>query len=179
MTNHEKIPLKIRPHLLSFLYEEMEGKEANYEGTKALSVYFTPKSSLTNYLKNNYTCDRHSLLFLYIKIEKNGLQKTGQVYKKYKGVIEPLLVHQYVAEDFNALIEDLFRISLSFYAKGMIEKGIEVKDALWQIIKKYDLLECGFDYETIRQLYYRSSKRPFLKRLQVQTSNTIKTCYNY
>ncbi len=173
MTNHEKIPLKIRPHLLSFLYEEFEGKEANYEGTKALSVIFTPDSSIAKYIKNNFKCNKNTNLFLFIKIEKNGLQKTGQVYKKYKGTVEPLIVETFVVEDFNTLIEDMFRLSLNYYLKGLIDQGSSVNAAIWKFIEKYNLLECGFDYENLRQLYYRHLKRPALKRFQFQTANRV------
>ena len=173
MTNDEKIPLKVRPHLLSFLYEEFEGKEARYEGAKALSVNFQPHSSIAKYIKNNFKCTKNTSLFLYIKIEKNGLEKSGQIYYKYKGVINPLLVDIHVSDDFNTLIEDMFRLSLNYYLKGLTEQGSTVNDAIWKFIDKYNLLECGFDYENIRQLYYRHAKRPALKRFQVKTSNRV------
>ena len=171
MTNHEKIPLKIKPHLLSFLYEEFEGKEAKYEGTKALSINFQPHSSLSKFIRKDFEFKKNTNLFLYIKIENNGLKKTGQVYQKYKGTIEPLIVSTQLANDFNALIEDMFRLSLNYYLKGLIDQGSSLVDAIWKFINKYNLLECGYDYDNIRQLYYRSVSRPSLKRFQVQTSN--------
>lgn len=161
--------LVIRPNLVPFLYEEMEGKQAKYQQQEVLFVQLAISSSLVKFISNKLESKKSSLI-MYLKVHKKKHNTySGEIYEKTSKGIEPLLVPKNIVIDFNNLLEDMFRISLVFYINGAVEFGFSVCKAIDKYIEKYNLLEVGYDSEAIRQMYYRNQKK--LKRVQHQSSN--------
>jgi len=174
----QKSVVEIRSHLIPFLFKEFEGKEASYMGTNVSSIRFTPSSSISRYLYTQIDYqkkrERQDQFLLYLTVEKkNKLQYKGVVYVDQMGVKTALLMQPEKTKAFNDLIEDIFRISFIYYVDASLESGTNLKTCIDKFIEKYDLLEFGFESETLRKLYYRQKKTKKLSRLQVQSSNQV------
>lgn len=178
----EHILVEIRPQLIPFLFKEFEGNEAGYMDKKVKTVRFLPASSITKYLYNQIEYKKKInkkqddfVLFLSIE-QKRPRIYTGIVYINSDGVKEALKMGEDKVKNFNNLLEDLFRISFTNFIDGYIASGSEITKGIDEFIDKYDLLEVGFEKESLRQLYYREKKSSVLSRLQFQSSNRV---YNY
>jgi hypothetical protein len=174
-------PVEIRSHLIPFLFKEFEGKEANYMGTQVSSIRFTPSSSISKYLYTQIDYqkkrERQDQFLLYLTVEKKKrLQYKGVVYIDQQGVKSALLMLPERIKAFNDLIEDIFRISFIYYIDASLDNKGSLKESIDKFIDKYDLLEFGFDNESLRRLYYRQKKTKKLTRLQYQSSNQV---HNY
>ncbi|MFT5760941.1 hypothetical protein [uncultured Flavobacterium sp.] len=174
----ELVHTNIRPHLVSFFMKEFNGIEASYEGRKVMYVRFLPSSSIAKYLYEliNYKRkrDKQDQFLLFLSLEKKKtFQYSGLLYIDQEGVKSPLLLETKKAKHFNDLLEDMFRVSFVFFINGSVRSGLEVRDAINSFIDDYELLDCGFDNETLRGLYYRQKKTKILSRFQVQSSNQV------
>jgi hypothetical protein len=172
------IPVMIRPQLIPFLFKEFEGNEASYMEKKIKSVRFLPSSSLTKYLYNqiDYSKKRGKqdefIFFLTIE-QKSSRIYTGVVYVDSKGLKEPLMMDDAKVNNFNNLLEDIFRISFVNFIDGYLQGIPDVTKATNTFIDKYDLLEVGLNTESLRLLYYREKQTNLLSRLQNQSSNRV------
>ena len=172
------VPVKIRDHFVPFLFREFEGKEASYSIRTAKSIVFLPSSSLTSYLyaQINYkkTKRRQDKFLIFLTIDQT-VPKTysGMVYVQKDGVKEKLFLQEQQVRDFNNLIEDIFRMALTYYIDGCLECDLPLYKAIDRFIDKYDLLEVGFDFETLRGLYYREKKTSKLFRFQSKSANRV------
>jgi hypothetical protein len=91
----EKIPVKLRDHLIPFFFQEMEGITASHDGQKVKMIRLLPSSSLANYLytqinyekaKNGVGFPNDQFLF-YLSIQyKQFYILSGTVYLDQKGV---------------------------------------------------------------------------------------------
>lgn len=173
-----QIPVKIRPHLVPFLFKEFEGKQASYSSRTAKSVIFLPSSSITSYLYTqlNYkkTTRKQDKFILYLIIDVTS-KKTyrGTVFIDKKGVKETLYMDEQQVTDLNNLLEDLFRVSMTSYIEACLECSLSLAKAIRQIMIKYDLEEVGFDEESLRQFFYREKKTPKLFRFQSKSANRV------
>ena len=172
------IPCEIRSHLVPFLFEQFEGKEASYQGVKVSSIRFLPSSSiasflyeLTDYKKKRGKQD-HFIMFLSVERKKN-LSYSGMIYTDTRGIKEKLMLPEEKVKAFNNLLEDIFRIALVFHVKGCVMAGTSVMNAIETFAKAYDLEENGIEAENLRQLYYREKKTNLFSRLQFQSSNRV------
>jgi hypothetical protein len=174
----QTIPVTIRPQLIPFLFKEFEGSEVGYMDKKAKSIRFLPSSSITKYLYNqiDYSKKRGKqdefILFLTVEQKQRRIYN-GLVYIHADGVKEPLLMSEDKVNNFNNLLEDIFRISFTNYIEGFIAADKEISKAIDTFIDKYDLLEVGFNKENLRVLFYREKKTNLLSRLQFQSSNRV------
>jgi hypothetical protein len=177
----ELIPVHIRPHLVSFLFKELEGKEASYMNTKSKTIKIYPFSSLGkilySQLVNHIKIGRNDQYLIFLSIEKKrNLEFQGQLCMEVKKLYENLLLPEPNVRNINNLLEDIFRIAFIYYVQGCLEhdKEANVTKAIERFIDKYELLEAGFSNETLRRLYYREkSKNKHLSRLQNQSSNQV------
>ena len=92
----ELIPVNIRPHLVSFLFKELEGKEASYMSVKSKSIKIYPFSSLGkilySQLVNHVKIGRNDQFLTFLSIEKKrNLEFQGQLYIEVKKLYEELL----------------------------------------------------------------------------------------
>lgn len=177
----ELIPVTIRPHLVSFLFKELEGKEASYMNTKSKTIKIYPFSSLGKILYsqliNHIKIGRNDQYLIFLSIEKKrNLEFQGQLCMEVKKLYENLLLPEANVRNINNLLEDIFRISFIYYVDGCMEHSNEpsITRAVDCFIEKYELLEVGFSNETLRRLYYREKKKnKHLSRLQNQSSNQV------
>lgn len=178
MLKKDLVPVTIRPQLIPFLFKEFEGNEARYDYRTAKTISFLASSSITSYLytqigykKSRKTQDR--FVFFLIIDQKNNPKFSGVVYTDVSGTKETLLMEEFRVRDFNNLLEDMFRVSMTFFVDGCVHCGMSVPKAIDKFIDKYDLLEVGFDTESLRVLYFREKKTPNLFRFQSQSSNRV------
>ena len=175
-----KEKVKIRQHLIPFLYKECTGKEACYAGKSVLSARFFPSSSVARYLYNLVGYKKkygsQDVYFLFIEVEKENFKYKATLYVEDTGVKYPALLTSEQIRDFNSLLEDMFRLSFIFFVDGCIEAGGTIQDGITKFIEKYELLEFGFDDEALRALYKRAKKTEKISRFQNQSSNRV---YNY
>ena len=76
-----QVLVTIRPHLIPFFFEEMEGTLASYEGQKVNMIRLLPSSSLANYLytqinyvkKNSRNFPNDQFLFYLNSFLKNHI----------------------------------------------------------------------------------------------------------
>mgnify|MGYP006193732515 CR=1 FL=1 len=177
----ELIPVTIRPHLVSFLFKELEGKEASYMNTKSKTIKIYPFSSLGKILYsqliNHIKIGRNDQYLIFLSIEKKrNLEFQGQLCMEVKKLYENLLLPEANVRNINNLLEDIFRIAFIYYVNGCMEHSSEpsITKAVDSFIEKYELLEVGFSNETLRRLYYREkNKSKHLSRLQNQSSNQV------
>jgi hypothetical protein len=174
------ISVNIRPHLVSFLFKELEGKEASYMNVKSKSIKIYPFSSFGKILYsqlNNVKIGRNDKFIIFLSIEKKrNLDFQGQLYIEVKKLYEKLLLPEYNVKNINNLLEDIFRISFMYYIDGCLEQDKEanITKAIDRFIDKYELLEVGFSNENLRRLYYREKeKNKRLARMQNQSSTRV------
>ncbi|WP_445458418.1 hypothetical protein [Flavobacterium sp. HNIBRBA15423] len=174
------IPVKIRDHLIPFLFQEMEGTTASYDGQKVKMVRLLPSSSLANYLysqigyekKNNHFPNDNFLIYLSIE-KKTSFIYSGTIYIDKKGVKEELYLPLEKIREINNLLEDIFRISMVSFIDGVKYAKIPMAKGIIAFIEKYNLDEYGFENETIRKMYYKQKKKSLLSRVQIRSSNKV------
>jgi uncharacterized lipoprotein YehR (DUF1307 family) len=114
----------------------------------------------------------HFIMYLTIE-KKNNFTYTGMIYKDVRGVKEKLFLPEEKVKSFNNLLEDIFRIALVFHIRGCVKSGLQVRQALEDFAREYDLEENGIEVENLRALYYREKKTHLFSRLQFQSSNRV------
>ncbi|WP_116787639.1 hypothetical protein [Flavobacterium psychrotrophum] len=174
------IPINIRPHLVPFLYQEFEGREAVYLGKKVSSIKIGADSSLGRSMRL-YTVKadfpkRSEYYNIYLTLEElpDGKKKyEGNYFRMESGKKSFLQFTPEATTEINNLLEDIFRISFVYFVDGYTKHpDASVKSAIDYFIDKYDLLEFGFSNESMRQLYYRE-KGTKLDRLKEQSANRV------
>lgn len=180
MKKESVFPVKIRPHLVPFLFKELEGKDSEYMGKKNKAVVIYPFSMLGKFLnyqlgiksatgkKNPYT--------IYLSIDKKTITTySGTIFISIDGTYSELLLSEEKIQELNNMLEDVFRISFTYYIDGAVEHGDDsIIKAIDKYIEKYDLLEFGFSNDTLRQLYNREKKKSKkLTRLQHHSGNRV------
>ncbi len=173
------IPAQIRPHLIPFLFKEMEGTEANYMTRKTKSIRIYPFSSLGKFLYAQmaaYTSiGKQDQFLLYLTTEKKSLNVYfGYLYATIDKVNDRVLLEESQVSEINNLIEDIFRISFIYYLDGFLEHNPagQIRRAIDMFMDKYDLLELGFNNEGLRRLYYREKEKSAkMSRMQYQSTN--------
>lgn len=175
------VPVEIRPHLVSFLFKELEGKEASYMETKSKSIKIYPFSSLGKVLYgqlvNHVKIGKNDQYILFLSIEKKRkFEFTGQLYIEVSKLYEKLLLPEENVKNINNLLEDIFRISFTYYINGCLDydKNACITKIIDTFIDKYQLLEVGFSNLSLRMLYYREKEKDKkLSRIQKQSSNRV------
>ena len=173
------IAVNIRPHLVSFLYKELNGQiQADVEGKK-VKLANVSRSSLLGQMVQTFealaseTTKKSSSYSIFLRITNDGV-KEGAFHsksdRKYK-VLELLPGHVVM---INNLLESMFRLSAVEFIKGYA-KGSESLNAINKAIHifmlDHDLYETELDPESLRRMYYNAIKKKHsLARFQNQTS---------
>lgn len=167
------VPVKINPHLIPFFYEEFEGIEANYTGTKVKACKINGRSSLgfllmTALKESDVPVNiERSKFWVYITYDQECPEAVFHFTQKGKNQF--LQVQKEVLQKINYILEDQFRIAFVYTVKGMLkaDKTLLVRDAIQAFMVDYELDEFGFDLESLRRLLNRGSDQK-LSRLQTQ-----------
>ena len=181
----ELVPVAIRSHLIPFFYEEMEGTTASYDGQKVKMIRLLPASSLANYIytqigyeKKQVNSEPYDNFLLYLSIQTKSIcTLTGIVYIDKKGVKSELKMPLSKVRDFNNLLEDIFRTSLVYFVDGYYYGCKNKKRGMELFVEKYNLDEYGFDYFTIKKIYYDQKKKKLCKRFQTRSTNQVTNYY--
>ena len=177
----ENIPVQIRPHLIPFLFKEMEGTEAGYMNKTVKSIKIYPFSSIGKFLYSQLSdfkkIGKRDQFIIYLTIEKKSLNVYyGYLYVSINKVTEMVYLQESKVKEINNLFEDIFRISFVYYIEGYMEHNPnkEIILAIDKFIDKYDLLELGFTNEGLRRLYYREkTKNNKLSRMQYLSATRV------
>jgi hypothetical protein len=177
----ETIPVKIRPHLIPFLFKEMEGTEAAYmtQRVKTLKIY--PFSSIGKFLFSHLPdfqqLGKMDQFIIYLTVEKKSFNiYEGFLYVNISKVTEKVYLPETKVNDINNLLEDIFRIAYVYYVDGYLEhkEKANVTKAVNSFIDKYDLLEFGMSDIGMRRLYYREkNKDNKISRMQYMSSTRV------
>jgi hypothetical protein len=166
-------PLKIRPHLIPFLFKEMEGSEQDYIKRKTTAITINQFSSLGKFLHSEIGTDKPEIFVLKLILEKKALNiYDGQIFISQRNKTIPVLLPEIKIIAINNLIDDIFRISFIYFIDGFISFAPQrcITMAIDKFIDKYDLLELGFTTSGLRSMYYRNKQSP-LERMQISPSN--------
>jgi len=176
------VPVDIRPHLVNFLMREFEGIEANYYGKRVKSCKLNNNSILGfifRLMLEKSTFSQKNIhqfkFFLHVQ-EFSPKSSRGQIYKVQSGKTSFLKVPENQANDFNDILENLFRISFIYYVKGYAthSNNQQIKEAILSFMDIYSLYDFDYNEESLRRLYNRYSKGLILKRLQHKPSKRTK-----
>jgi len=181
MSTDKYVPAQIRPHLIPFLFKELEGSEACYMARTTKSIKIYPFSSLGKFfyaqMADYGTIGKKDQFIIYLTIERKSLNVySGLLYASINSVNEQLYLLEPQVKEINNLLEDLFRISYIYYVDGYLEHhpSGEVRQGINRFMEKYDLEELGFNNESLRQLYYREKdKGAKISRMQYQSATRV------
>tara|TARA_R110002050_G_scaffold69507_2_gene150336 strand:+ start:18281 stop:18850 length:570 start_codon:yes stop_codon:yes gene_type:complete len=175
-------PFKLRDHLVPFLFNEFKSEETvemPYLKTKAIKLNKTSSLSRTiNLVHSKY--EDNTQVYDYriqfsIKMVRGGKKYESALYKTRKDQHELLCFSDNDNQFINGFFEDIFRMAFIFYVNGSKQfTTCGIKEVINDFIDTYDLLELGFDTETLRILYYRETgKENKLTRFQHKIANRV------
>ena len=163
--------LNIREHLVPYFFKEFGGCEKRFDSEVSKLVIINTSSSLYNYLKNTIDFRQKTNIIFYLSIDKvKPFKMKGLVFYEEKKVKKPLMLQEEQVDSINGFLEDIFRSTLVFYIKAYQEMGFAKEIAIKNFMQNYDLEEYGFEYNTIKMMYYRN---PNLNRFVKQNSNRV------
>lgn len=180
------VSVYIRPHLISFLFNELEGeKEGFYEFKKSKLIRVTKMSVLGQFIhlfKTRATkkvSSKISGYHIFLSIDINDSENNeGTVHEKVNQSTIQLELLPGDVKLLNDHLESLFRISFVEFVKGYVKHRNSTKyvnDAVHEYMLLHNLYDTEIDPESLRKVYYNSKKkRRTLQRIQVPTSNQIK-----
>lgn len=177
----ELISVSIRPHLVSFLFQELEGETQAVYGDKKVKLSKISRSSLLGQMidefkafSNQKKLSTSRSFSIFLKITESG-EKSGLVHEKHDtnyNVLELSAVHVKMINDF---FENIFRISLVEFIKGYAQGTASKKfinEAIDQFMINHNLYTTEIDPESLRRSYYNAIKKKHsLSRLQNQIGN--------
>jgi len=173
------VSLTIRPHLVSFLYEELEGETQAVYGGKKVKLAKISCTSLIGQLIEAFkvsgqitTKSKVKSYSVFLTIQENGDQK-GMFHEKTLEIHRALELLPEHVTIINNLLESIFRLSLVQFIKGYTTNNKDynrVNQAVEQFMIKHNLWDFEIDPVSLTRLYYRSLKKKSLTRLQNQVS---------
>lgn len=163
------LPISIKPHLVSFFFHEVRGEEVNYlkYRSKSFTLY---KSAALNAIISIIMVEadipvKPSNLSILLDIDESNVNKQfrGTIYQPVDGQKHFLKVPAETNKIINDLMEDMFKMSFFYYVQGHLDnrssKDITLIDVIWKFMEKYELLEFGYNMESMRRMYYRMLKK--------------------
>lgn len=177
----ELINVNIRPHLISFLFQELQGEtQAVYGGKKVKLAKFSRSSILGNMIEDykasagQVSNSRLNSFSIFLTIAKSG-EKQGLFHEKHDSthkVLQLLPKHVLIINEF---FENIFRISAVEFIKGYTkgsDKHRAVEAAVHQFMLDHDLYATEIDPASLKAHYYKSLKKKHsLSRIQNQIGN--------
>lgn len=184
------VSLYIRPHLISFLYEELEGNtKAIYETKKVKIVRVTKKSPLGQLLRvfktransieyankiENYNVFI-SLDGTEIASSKVSITEGYHVQRVNREAKELTLLKEDV-KCINDFLETIFKISLMQFLKGYVQENNnknKIRQGIHLFMLEYNLYDTSIDPSNLRDFYYNNiaeEKDYLLNRLKTPIS---------
>lgn len=175
------VNVKLRPHLVSFLFEELKGETQAVYGEKRVKLACLSRSSYLGKVIEDYMSAsvetknlRFSSYSIFLTITDNG-EKTGVFHTKHNKKHQVLELQEKHVFLINEFFENIFRISLVEFVKGYasgskIHRAVEA--AVNQFMLDHDLYATELDPASLKALYYKSIKKKHsLVRLQNQIGN--------
>lgn len=167
---------------MPFLFNEFKAEEVVTMPrlqTKAIKLNRTSSiCRIINLIHDKYEEDTQ--LYDYriqfsIRMVQGGKKFESSLYKTKKDIHQILRFTEADNNYINSFFEDIFRTAFIFYVNGSKQfTTIGIKEVINDFMDEYDLLELGFDTETLRILYYReTAKENKLTRFQHKKSNRV------
>ena len=178
----ELFPFRLRDHLVPFLFNEFKSEESVVmPDITSKAIKLNKKSSLCRIISlvhsryENHTESYDYKIQFSIKQVRGGIQYESSLYKIRKQVFERMSFSASDNKIINGFFEDIFRTAFLYYVNGSKKYTIDnIKLAINDFIDHYDLLELGFDSESLRALYYRENgDTEKLSRFQYQMTNRV------
>jgi len=175
------VHVNIRPHLVSFLYQELEGETQAVYGKKKVKLAKVSRSSPLGQLidafksmSNQKSVGRLKSFSIYLTVNENG-EDSATFHERYDSnhqVLELQPVHAFLINEY---LESIYRISAVEFIKGYSKTSDSHKfidDAIDQFMIMHNLYETEIDPVSIKRFYYNSLKKNHsLSRLQNQIGN--------
>jgi hypothetical protein len=168
------IPIQIRLHLIPFLIKELNG-EAIFIENKNVKICTINNASTLGFLfkliLNEEDFNTYAQFKFFFKLDKQNISYSkGMVYLRVKeNKFRCWRVVPEKAKKINDILEDIFRISFSYYLKGYLEKNDNIHEAINDFMLLYELDEYNIEVDQLRKIYLRNSEYP-LERLQTPTT---------
>lgn len=172
--NNNIVPLRLRPHLVSFAMKEMTGETVNFTNVKCKAVDIPRKSYLGKFLlehleKINYPVKDIASFNFFANIrttERRRFVVEGYFWKKERlGNTFVYLPEKYM-DDVNDIFENMYRNAFfNFVESRNQDNELLVSQCIIDWIDRYDLFECGINQSQLHRLYYRLKKKGILSCL--------------
>jgi len=176
------VPFRLRDHLVPFLFNEFKSEESvvmpNLQ-TKSIKLHKTSSLSRTIALVHERYEEKPQQYDYRIQFSvrqvRGGKKFESSLYKTRKEGFEIMCFTESENQYINGFFEDIFRTAFIYYVNGSRQFTTDgIKAVINDFIDEYDLLELGFDTETLRILYYRENgKENKLTRFQHRISNRV------
>lgn len=175
------IHVKIRPHLVSFLYQELEGETQAIYGQKKVKLAKVSRSSPLGLMIDAFklmagqkSVGRLKSFSVFLTLNENS-DNTGLFHEKHDlnhKILELLPEHVTIINEY---LESMYRISAIEFIKGYANNSDSHKfidEAVNQFMVIHNLYYTEIDPISIRRFYYNSLKKKHsLSRLQNQVGN--------
>ena len=187
--------VKIRPHLVSFLFEELQGETQAVYGEKKVKLACISRSSYIGQMIETFTkiapetnkSPRISSYSVFLTITDNK-ENVGLFHTKHNKTHKALELPEHYVFLINEFLENIFRISLVEFVKGYAD-GSKLHRAVEAAVNKFmldhDLYATELDPASLKALYYKTIKKKHsLVRLQNQIGNrsyyfnALKPCHS-
>lgn len=168
------IPLRLRPHLVSFLMKEMKGEGKSFAGYKCKVLNVPAYSFIGSFLlehleKIDYPVKNIETFNIFLDVAATSRKRyvsKGNFYKiESLGKSFVYLPEEFV-ETINNIFEQQFRNSFFNFVDARAENNGPVTQAILSFIDKYDLFEANVTQIQLRQLYYRMKEEGLCFSLQ-------------
>ncbi|MEC5156638.1 hypothetical protein [Chryseobacterium sp. MP_3.2] len=166
MSNSNIVPLKLRPHLVSFLMTEMQGESKSFAGYRCKILNIPGHSFVGSFLlehleKIDYPVKNIQTFNMFLDVKATSRKRfvsKGSFYKIESLGRSYVYLPQEFAETVNNIFEQHFRNSFFHYVDARVDNGNCITRSILAFIDKYDLFEVNFTQAQLRQLYYKLKK---------------------
>lgn len=156
------LPVSIKPYLVHVLFKLFEGDEFHYNGKVVKGIKVDLSSTIGRWLRSHcIKANRppkakfYNLVFEMPNCSTNKWKGTAHQYVNGKNHF--LYLPQEFMDDFNHLLEDLYRTRVCAFLEGYEIHGT-IKQGIRDFMKKYDLEEYDQTLESIERLYMREKE---------------------
>lgn len=185
---NEHAAVYIRPHLVSFLFQELEGDTKAEYATKKIKIAKVTKRSALGQLLHIFKSRAVSVkasnkvtsynIFLSLDTD-NAAENKATINQQINFTHTQLELRPEDVKFINDYLEGLFRLSFVAYVKGYAKSNDspakEISSAIHQFMMDHNLYDTETDPEALRRLYYREVKKNhLLHRFQIPISSQIK-----
>ncbi|MFD2824784.1 hypothetical protein ACFS5M_13965 [Lacinutrix iliipiscaria] len=188
--HQELINVYIRPHLVSFLFQELDGEIKAIYSNKKIKLAHVTNASILGRLIHVFRSravvsksrSKISGFSVFLSLDKSNTTETKASINSRTWLEHSQI--QFLDKDVQLLndhLDSIFRISLvqfvKGYAKGSTSPG-KISKGVHEFMLLHNLYDTELDPESLRKIYYNGiKKKHLLSRLQVPISN--KTLHFY